>query len=80
MTFGDFIDRLCYSDKMTIQIWLYDGGFANPIAMIHPDWEGAKNYSDRKISSIRFEEANAWVIELKIIFEECIFGQCFNPD
>lgn len=80
MKFGDFIDRLCYSDKMVIQLWLYADGFANPIAIVQPDWEGAKTYSDRKITSIRVEESNSWTLELKIILETPIFGQCFNPD
>lgn len=75
MRLCDFIDRLAYSDKMTIQIWLYDGGFANPIAMIHPDWDGANAYSHRKITSIRVEEANAWVVELKIILESAVYSE-----
>ena len=74
MKFSDFIDRLCYSDNMTIKIWLYDGGFATPIAMIHPDWDGTKPYLDREILSIRVEEANAWVIEFKIMLESLIYS------
>ena len=80
MKLGDFIERLCYSDKMIIQIYLYDGGFANPIAIVQPDWEGVKSYDDRNILSIRVEESNGWSLELKIILETPIFGQTFNPD
>lgn len=80
MKFGDFIDRLCYSDKVGIQIWLYADDYANPIAMIAPDWEGVKAYKNREILSIRFEESTSWVLNLKIILETPIFGQAFNPD
>lgn len=80
MKFGDFIDRLCYSDKMIIQLYLYDDGFANPIAIVQPDWEGVKPYVDRNISSIRVEETNGWSLELKILLETPIFCQAFDPD
>lgn len=78
--FGDFIDRLCYSDKVTIQIRLYADGFDNPIAIVEPYWKGVEPYVDRKITSIRIEEFNSWVLEMKILLETPIFGQAFNPD
>lgn len=80
MKLKDFIERLCYSDKIIIQIYLYADGFANPIAIIQPDWEGVTPYANRNITSIRVEESNGWSLELKIILETPIFGQTFNPD
>lgn len=80
MKFGDFIDCLCFSDRLTIRLWLYDGGFDIPIAMIQPNWEGVSTYLDHKITEIRIDESNDRVIDLKIILETPIFGQAFNPD
>lgn len=80
MKFGDFIGRLCYSDKIVIQIWLYADALANPIAIVQPNWEAVNTYADRKIVSIRVEECNGWSLDLKIILETPIFGQAFDPD
>lgn len=80
MKLRDFIERLCYPDKMIIQIYLYADDLSNPIAVVQPDWEGVNPYSERQITSIRVHEANGWTLELQIILETPIFGQTFNPD
>ena len=74
MKFGNFIDILCHSDRMTIRIWLFDSAFDTPIAMIQPEWQGVKNYSDREILSIRIDESNDWVIDFKIVLEPLIYS------
>ena len=69
MKVSDFIERLCYSDRWAIQIWFYNGDFSKPIAMVQLDWDGVKAFSDRMISSIRIEESNGWILDLKILLE-----------